>query len=83
MDVKRKVVLTDAQFQFLANLVLHGPQTAVEYYAPASKLFEFGFATRVMGSFTYTYTATESGRVHHQKISMADVRSPRGRAAPR
>lgn len=70
MAAKRKVVLTDAQFAYLDGL-MKGDQTAVENYAPANKLFALGFATRVMGQYTFTYTVTEAGRKHHHAVLTA------------
>jgi hypothetical protein len=76
-----KVKLTDPQYAFLCQLV-QAPQTAVENYAPAHKLVDVGFATRVQGRYTWEYTVTEAGRAHHRAIHMADKTCRTCKTAP-
>lgn len=77
----RRIKLTDSQYAFLCQLV-KGPQTAVETYAPARKLVDVGFATRVQSSYTWEHTVTDAGRAYHTSIHMADRKCHVCKTAP-
>lgn len=80
--MKRKITLTEAQFNFLSDL-LEGPKGAVLEWSPARKLSELGFAKATPENFgRATYTVTDTGRAHHRAIYMADKKCPMCKTAP-
>lgn len=80
--MKRKITLTDPQFEFLTALV-KGPQSAVLEWPPARKLVEVGFATSQPESFSRaTYTVTEAGLAHLRALYLADRKCGKCKTAP-
>lgn len=80
--MKRKITLTEPQFNLLADL-LKGPQEAVLEWSPARKLAELGFANVHPISFGRgKYTITDAGREHHKALHMADKKCKKCKTAP-